>query len=42
MGGSIEGSFFYDIGGYMLPFFVNAGCLLLLLPLVFIYVPTNK
>jgi len=42
MMGSLEGSFFYEIGGYTLPFFVNAGCLLCLLPLIFIYVPTNQ
>ena len=42
MFGFIEGSIFYDIGGFTMPFYVNAGCILILSPLILIYLPTNK
>ena len=42
MFGFVEGSFFYDIGGYTLPFYVNAGCLFGVLPFIIKYIPSNK
>ena len=41
MFGFVEGSFFYDIGGYTLPFYVNAGCLFGVLPFIIEYIPSN-
>jgi hypothetical protein len=40
--GPAEGSFFYGIGGYPLPFYVNTGVILLTTPLIFKFIPTNK
>ena len=42
MMGSIEGSFFYGIGGYTLPFYVNSGLLVVLMPFIIKYLPTNE
>lgn len=39
---SAEGSILYDLGGYTLPFYVNAGCLFVFIPLIIIFIPTNK
>lgn len=41
MFGQMEGSLFFDIGGYTLPFYVNTGALLLIIPLIFKYLPSN-
>ena len=40
--GMLEGSIFFDIGGYTLPFFVNAGLIASDIPLVFLYIPSNE
>ena len=32
--GASDGSFFYDIGGYTLPFYVNSAAILLCIPLI--------
>lgn len=39
--GMLEGSIFYDIGGYTLPFYVNSGLILSITPLIILYIPTN-
>jgi hypothetical protein len=39
--GTIDGSLFYDLGGYTLPFYINAGALLLFIPLIIIFIPSN-
>lgn len=40
--GTVEGSIFYEIGGYVLPFYVNAGLLLIAFPLIYFYLPSNE
>jgi hypothetical protein len=40
--GSVEGSFLYEIGGFTLPFYVNSGVILILIPFIIKYLPTNK
>ena len=42
MVGFMEGSIFYDIGGFTMPFYVNLGCLLISSPLKLIFLPSNK
>jgi hypothetical protein len=39
--GTIFASFFYDIGGYTLPFFINVGLTSITIPLTIIFIPTN-
>jgi hypothetical protein len=39
--GAVDGSFFYDLGGYTLPFYVNSGGILLCIPLIIAYIPSN-
>ena len=39
--GTVEGSFFYNFGGYTLPFYVNAGLLVLVVPIIHTYLPNN-
>lgn len=40
--GTMDGSFFYSLGGYTLPFYVNSGALLIFIPLVIKYIPSNS
>ena len=40
--GSAEGSFLYEIGGFNLPYYVNSGFIILLIPLTLIYFPSNQ
>ena len=42
MFGFMEGSLFFDIGGFTMPFYVNACGLLIILPFIIKYLPTNK
>jgi len=39
--GSVEGSIFYHFGGYVLPFYVNTGLLLITIPIIYHYLPDN-
>jgi len=39
--GSVEGSIFYNIGGYVLPFKVNTGLLLITMHIIYYYLPSN-
>lgn len=39
--GSTEGSFFYELGGYTLPFYVNSAAILLCIPLIIKFIPSN-
>jgi MFS family permease len=39
--GPLAGGFFNDIGGYLLPFYINIGIFLLLLPIIYFFVPKN-
>jgi hypothetical protein len=41
MFGFVEGSLFYEIGGFTMPFYVNSGGLLILIPFIIKYLPTN-
>ena len=40
--GYSAGSFLYGLGGFTLPFTVNSAGILILLPLIIMYLPTNK
>ena len=40
--GYSTGSFLYGLGGFTLPFTVNSAGILILLPLIIKYLPTNK
>ena len=41
MVGSAFASFFYEIGGYSLPYYVNAGLISISIPLTIFFIPTN-
>lgn len=41
MVGSAFASFFYDIGGYSLPYYVNAALISTSIPLTIFFIPTN-
>jgi len=38
---SVEGSIFYNIGGYVLPFYINSGLLVIVIPIMYHYIPNN-
>jgi len=38
---SLEGSIFYNIGGYVLPFYINSGLLLIIIPIIYFDIPNN-
>lgn len=42
MVGYSAGSFLYEIGNFILPFYVNSAGILITIPLLFKYFPTNN
>ena len=40
--GMLEGSILFGMGGYTLPFYVNAGLMASVIPLIFLYIPSNE
>ena len=39
--GSVEGSIFYNFGGYVIPFYVNTVLLLITILIIYRYLPNN-
>ena len=38
---NVEASIFYDLGGYVLPFYVNSVLLVFAIPIFYVYLPNN-